>query len=106
MNIDIGNGDAIANFNNSQMENLIVQIVTDESFNGTTTKVEIQESLDGVNWQTIENKSGDVLEVVIDAAGSSFMLKTDIAFSDTIRANITAGDATSGILTVKNNYKA
>ena len=73
MNIDIGNGDAIANFNNSQMENLIVQIVTDESFNGTTTKVEIQESLDGVNWQTIENKSGDVLEVVIDAAGSSFM---------------------------------
>ena len=104
--IDISNGDTVSNFNNSQMEKLIVQIVTDGTFNGSTTKVEIQESLDGVNWQTIENKSGDKLEVVLDAASSSFMLKTDIAFSDTIRANITAGDATAGLLTLKNNYKA
>ena len=105
MDINISQGDKVVMMPNGSQELLIVQLVTDATFNGTTTKAEIQESLDGQNWLTIQNKNGDTLEVVIDAADSSFMLKTDIAFSKTIRANVTAGDATTGMISLNNNYK-
>ena len=84
-------------------EKVACQILTSADYDGTTDEIKLQQSNDGINWNDITDNSGNVLEVVLAAAGGavqSYLLLTSIFFAENIRAYYTQVDGTVGTITI------
>jgi len=104
--INFSNGTQAVYMDNADLEKVAFQIVTDGSFDGTTTTAKLQESCDDSNWHDVEDSSGNAVEITVGAASTSYMLKSSIVFGQYVRCLVTVGDATTGSADVHNNYKA
>lgn len=104
--VSLGSGEMFLIDGKTTDEKTAVQVVTNLAYDGGVTDIyTIQESNDGINWNNIEWDSV-ILELPIDAANDTFMLKTYIFYGLYLRGVYTNGTATQGILTITTQTKA
>lgn len=105
--IDVTNSNDLSKskFQNDSLENVMIQLVTDGDFDGTTTTATLQESNDGVNFNNIEDSLGNAVEIMLAAPSTSYLLKTGIFYGKTLRVLIDVGNATDGEISVFGNSK-
>lgn len=104
--INFSDGNQGIYFNNSSLEKVAVQVVTDGTYDGTTTTATLQESVDGSNWHNVEDSAGAAVTITLAAASTSYILKSGIVYGDKVRCLIGIGNATTGTAVVSSSYKA